>query len=149
MRRLISLIILILSKIFDHSVTAVRSTVARKQKVRQNERMIPWPILLLYIYGILLIVGGLMGYVKAKSVPSLVAGVGCGVIALLLGYRYAWHFAPHAALVLSLLLIFLMGRRYLRTRKAMPALLIVVLSVVVALAQVYVLVFVGAGSEPL
>ena len=111
--------------------------------------MTPWPVLLLYIYGILLIIGGLMGYVKTKSVPSLIAGVGCGVIALLLGYRYAWHFAPDAALVLSLLLIFLMGRRYLRTRKAMPALVIVVLSVVVALVQVYVLLFVGAGSEPL
>jgi len=115
----------------------------------QNTPMIPWTVLLLYIYGILLIVGGLMGYVKAKSVPSLVAGLVCGCIALLLGYRYAWHFAPHAALILSLVLIFLMGRRYLRTRKPMPALLIVVLSVVVAVAQIYVLLFVGLGSEPL
>jgi uncharacterized membrane protein (UPF0136 family) len=111
--------------------------------------MIPWPVLILYIYGILLIVGGLMGYVKARSVPSLVAGLVCGFIALLLGYRYAWHFAPHAALILALVLIFLMGRRYLRTRKPMPALLIVVLSVVVAVVQVYVLLFVGVGSEPL
>ena len=111
--------------------------------------MIPWPVLLLYIYGILLIVGGLMGYMKAKSVPSLVAGLVCGFIALLLGYRYTWHFAPHAALILALVLIFLMGRRYLRTRKPMPALLIVVLSVIVAVVQVYVLLFVGVGSEPL
>ncbi|HEV3270616.1 MAG TPA: TMEM14 family protein [Candidatus Methylacidiphilales bacterium] len=111
--------------------------------------MIPWPVLLLYIYGVLLIVGGVMGYVKAKSVPSLVAGGVCGLIALVLGYRYAWHFAPHAALVLSLLLIFLMGRRYLRTRKAMPALLIVVLSAVVALVQIYILLVLGPGSEPL
>jgi uncharacterized membrane protein (UPF0136 family) len=111
--------------------------------------MIPWPVLLLYIYGILLIVGGLMGYVKARSVPSLVAGLVCGFIALFLGYRYTWHFAPHAALILALVLIFLMGRRYLRTRKPMPALLIVVLSVVVAVVQVYVLLFVGVGSEPL
>jgi uncharacterized membrane protein (UPF0136 family) len=110
--------------------------------------MIPW-YLLLYIYGILLIVGGAMGYVKAKSVPSLVAGLVCGFIALFLGYRYAWHFAPYAALILSLVLIFIMGRRYLNTRKAMPALLIVVLSVVVAIAQIFVLLFVGAGSEPL
>jgi len=111
--------------------------------------MIPWPVLLLYIYGILLIVGGLMGYMKAKSMPSLVAGLVCGFLALLLGYRYTWHFAPHAALILSLVLIFLMGRRYLRTRKPMPALLIVVLSVVVAVVQIYVLLFVGVGSEPL
>jgi uncharacterized membrane protein (UPF0136 family) len=98
-----------------------------------------FPVLLLYVYGILLIVGGAMGYVKAKSVPSLVAGVVCGIIALLLGYYYTWHFAPHAALLLSLLLIFLMGRRYLNTRKAMPALLIVVLSLIVAIVQVCVI----------
>ena len=111
--------------------------------------MIPWPVLLLYIYGILLIIGGSMGYVKAKSVPSLVAGLVCGFLALLLGYRYAWHFAPYAALALALVLIFLMGRRYLNTRKAMPALLIVVLSIVVAIAQIYVILFEGLGNEPL
>jgi uncharacterized membrane protein (UPF0136 family) len=107
------------------------------------------PVLLLYIYGFLLIVGGAMGYVKAKSVPSLVAGVVCGVIALLLGLRYTWHFAPIAALILAIVLIFIMGRRYARTRKAMPALLIVALSLVVAIVQVYVMLFEGLGHEPL
>jgi len=111
--------------------------------------MIAWPVLLLYVYGILLIVGGLMGYVKAKSVPSAVAGLICGFLALFLGYDYTWHFAPHAAFILSVVLIFLMGRRYLRTRKAMPALLIVILSVVVAIVQIYVLLFIGTGHDPL
>jgi len=111
--------------------------------------MIPWPVLLLYIYGILLIVGGAMGYIKAKSVPSLVAGLICGFIALFLGYRYTWHFAPHAAFILAIVLIFIMGRRYLNTRKAMPALLIVVLSVIVAIVQLYILLFVGTGHDPL
>ena len=36
---------------------------------------------------------------------SLVAGVVCGVIAILLGYRYPWHYAPYVALVLALFLI--------------------------------------------
>jgi uncharacterized membrane protein (UPF0136 family) len=97
-------------------------------------------VLLLYVYGVLLIVGGAMGYAKAKSVPSLVAGVVCGLIALLLGYYYTWHFAPHTALLLALLLIFIMGKRYLNSRKVMPALLIVALSVIVAIAQVYVII---------
>ena len=108
-----------------------------------------WQVLILYIYGVLLIVGGVMGYIKAKSVPSLVAGCICGFVALLLGYRYTWHFAPHAALVLALILIFLMGRRYLNTRKAMPALLIVVMSAIVAIVQIYVILFVGTGNDPL
>lgn len=111
--------------------------------------MIAWPVVLLYIYGILLIIGGVTGYVKAGSVPSLVAGLVCGFIALLLGYNYTWHFAPYAALVLALVLIFLMGGRYLRTRKAMPALLIVILSVIVAIVQVYVLLVLGTGHDPL
>ena len=109
----------------------------------------PWPVLILYIYGILLIVGGLMGYVKAKSVPSLVAGLVCGFIALLLGLRYTWHFAPPAALVLAIVLIFIMGRRYLNTRKAMPALIIVVLSIIVAIVQVVVMLAEGLGNEHL
>jgi uncharacterized membrane protein (UPF0136 family) len=95
---------------------------------------------LLYVYGVLLIVGGLMGYIKAKSQASLIAGVVCGVIALLLGYYYAWHFRPEAALVLALLLIFIMGRRYLNSRKVMPALLVVVLSIIVAIDQIYDLI---------
>jgi uncharacterized membrane protein (UPF0136 family) len=112
--------------------------------------MIPaWPVLLLYIYGILLILGGAMGYVKAKSTPSLVAGLVCGFIALFMGYRYTWHWAPFVAFVLALVLILLMGRRYLNTRKPMPALPIVVLSVIVAIVQLYIIIFVGVGSDPL
>jgi uncharacterized membrane protein (UPF0136 family) len=99
-----------------------------------------FPVVLLYLYGILLILGGVMGYVKAKSVPSLVAGVVCGVIALLLGYYYTWHFAPHAAFFLSILLIVIMGRRYLRSRKPMPAVPVVALSLIVAITQIYVLI---------
>jgi uncharacterized membrane protein (UPF0136 family) len=111
--------------------------------------MIPWPVLLLYIYGILLIIGGSMGYIKAKSMPSLVAGCVCGLIALLLGYRYDWTCAPYAAFILAVVLIIIMGRRYLNTRKAMPALLIVVLSLVVAIVQIYVILFLGLGNSHL
>ena len=123
--------------------------VASQEKLRQNVFMnFPWPVVL-YIYGVLLIVGGLIGYVKAKSVPSAVAGLICGFIALFLGYRYARHPAPYVALVLALALIFLMGRRYLNTRKPMPALPIVILSIIVAIAQICVILFVGLGNEPL
>jgi uncharacterized membrane protein (UPF0136 family) len=107
-----------------------------------------WPRVLLYIYGVLLILGGSMGYIKARSVPSLVAGLVCGLIAIFLGYDYVWHFAPHCALIIALVLIFLMGRRYLRTRQPMPALLIVVLSLIVAVVQVYILLTLGPGNAP-
>ncbi len=121
--------------------------IAHGGKVRQNGVMIPLPVLLLYVYGVLLILGGAMGYVKAKSVPSLVAGVVCGLIIIITGLNYASYDAPYVALLVALVLIFLMGRRYLVTRKAMPALLIVVLSVIVAVVQVYILLAVGNGTE--
>ena len=109
--------------------------------------MIHLPVLLLYVYGVLLIVGGAMGYVKAKSLPSLIAGVVCGLIIIIVGLNYASYDAPYVALLVALVLIVLMGRRYIRTRKAMPALLIVVLSVIVAVVQVYILLSVGNGTE--
>jgi uncharacterized membrane protein (UPF0136 family) len=111
--------------------------------------MFQWPVLLLYIYGIVLILGGTMGYIKAKSVPSVVAGVICGCIALFLGYNYTWHYAPYAALFLSVFLIIVMGRRYLRTRKPMPAMPVIILSIIVAVVQIYILLAVGPGSDPL
>ena len=126
-----------------------RPSIAPRRRVRQNPWDMPYSDVLLYVYGALLILGGLMGYTKARSTPSLVAGVVCGLIAIFLGYRYAWHYAPHAALILALVLIFIMGRRYLRTRKPMPALLVVVLSVIVAIVQVYNLLTIGPGTEPL
>jgi uncharacterized membrane protein (UPF0136 family) len=109
----------------------------------------PYSDVLLYVYGAFLIFGGVMGYVKARSTPSLIAGVVCGLIAIFLGYRYQWHYAPYAALILALILIFLMGRRFLRTRKPMPALLIVVLSLVVAAVQLYNIFLPALGNEPL
>ena len=109
--------------------------------------MIAWPVLILYIYGILLILGGLIGYVKAKSVPSAVAGCVCGFLALLIGYNYTWHYAPYAALLLSLVLLVMMGRRFFNSRKVMPAGLIVILSLIVAVVQVYVLIVLGKGND--
>ena len=89
-----------------------------------------------------------MGYVKARSVPSLVAGVVCGVIVIIVGLNYTAHDAPYVALLVALVLIVIMGRRFLSTRKAMPSLLIVILSVIVAIVQVYILLGPGNGTAP-
>jgi uncharacterized membrane protein (UPF0136 family) len=78
-----------------------------------------------------------------------VAGGICGLLALFIGYNYTWHFAPYAALLLALALIFIMGRRYLRSRKPMPAVPILVVSLIVAIVQIYVILFVGLGHDPL
>ena len=48
-----------------------------------------------YAYGSLVALGGIMGYLKRKSIPSLVAGVTCGSFAL-----YGAYSVPDFSLVL-------------------------------------------------
>lgn len=47
------------------------------------------PSIISMIYGVLLILGGVMGFVMGKSVPSLVSGVGGGVLCLIAGRGFA------------------------------------------------------------
>ena len=97
-------------------------------------------VLLLYLYAVLLVVGGTIGYVKAKSIPSLLAGLISGLLILATAIGHRWIYSPYLALLVSLVLAVVMGRRYLRTQKAMPALLIVGVSLLVAAVQIYILV---------
>jgi uncharacterized membrane protein (UPF0136 family) len=97
--------------------------------------------ILLGVYGIFLIVGGVIGYIKAKSMPSLIAGGVSGVLALILAViAPIWIYTPYLALLLSLVLTIIMLKRYLSTKKPFPSLAIVVFSLVVAGSQVYLLV---------
>ena len=90
--------------------------------------------LVLLIYGVIVEVGGVMGYVKAKSKASLIAGGLCGAALLLAGgllvAGMAWGF--WAGLTVNLLLIVVFGMRYAKTKAVMPAGLMLGISVVVA-----------------
>jgi uncharacterized membrane protein (UPF0136 family) len=87
------------------------------------------------IYALLLAVGGVIGYVKAKSRPSLIAGlVSAGVAVASL----AWSTRrPVPGFVLGIFLaaalFFLFQARYRKSGKFMPAGLLVVASVAVGL----------------
>ena len=86
------------------------------------------------IYGLLMLFGGIGGYAKAKSVPSLVSGI---VSAVLLGYAVTLlNRAPKAAFGLSLgVAVVLAGvfvERIVRTHKAMPSGGLCALSLIVA-----------------
>src|ERR1700739_2985837 len=77
-------------------------------------------------FGIIAIVGGAMGYARAKSIPSVVAGGISGGLLILAGL-----IGPSArglALIVSLLLLAYFGSSYLRKRKAMPAIPMILLS---------------------
>lgn len=89
--------------------------------------------LYLFIFGVLTIAGGVMGYVKARSVVSIVAGGICGILLAAAG-----HFVGTGKVQLGLILglvvsLALAGQfvgKFLKTRKFMPAGMMSVLSVI-------------------
>jgi len=91
------------------------------------------------IFGILTIAGGIVGYVKAGSMASIIAGSISGVLLLLAAWLMPEHQAAGLiiALVVSLLLAGQFIPKFFRTFKVMPAGLMSVLSaigVIVAMA---------------
>lgn len=89
------------------------------------------------IYAIVLIVGGFIGYRKTKSTMSLGAGSIAGVIACaaaFLLFRFPVVGLWLGTLV-AIVLTIVFARRYQLTRKAMPAIPILVLSVIVLIVS--------------
>jgi uncharacterized membrane protein (UPF0136 family) len=86
------------------------------------------------IYGVLLAVGGLIGYFKAGSRPSLIAGLlsavaAFGALGLSIGRS---QLGSPLGLLLSIVLFVLFGYRYaIKTGKFMPSGLLAVISLVV------------------
>ncbi|RNA36743.1 transmembrane 14C [Brachionus plicatilis] len=82
-----------------------------------------------YGYGLAIVAGGLIGYLKANSIPSLAAGLAFGAAATygaVLTSQDPKRF--HLGLVTSTLLLGVMGMRFWRTGKLMPAGLMAALS---------------------
>jgi uncharacterized membrane protein (UPF0136 family) len=84
--------------------------------------------LVLWIYIVLLVVGGIIGFVKAKSAVSLIMSV---VFAAALSLVAAGILTvPHLADILLVALLVVFGIRLAKTRKFMPGGLMVVLTAV-------------------
>ncbi|PAV91891.1 hypothetical protein WR25_21864 [Diploscapter pachys] len=86
-------------------------------------------------YAGLLAAGGIIGYIKAKSVPSLAAGLGSGMIVAF----FTLHMLPFKSLVVSLVsggLGYTMWKRYQRSGKFMPPGLIAGASAITLLVQI-------------
>ncbi|KAF2285768.1 hypothetical protein GH714_007723 [Hevea brasiliensis] len=96
-------------------------------------------------YGLILVVGGLVGYVKRGSVASLGGGVGTGLVLVLAGYLSLKAFGrrknSYLALVIETVcaaaLTFIMGQRYVQTSKIMPAAIIAGISALMTGFYVY------------
>lgn len=89
----------------------------------------------LVIYGILLIVGGVMGKVKGNSSASLVAGTLAGVAALI-GFWKSLDDPMTGFMIGAMVGLMLTGifiSRFVRSRKFMPAGLILIMSLIVGI----------------
>lgn len=100
--------------------------------------------IVLIVYGLLLIAGGLIGYVKAESLSSLVAGGVSGIIAIAT-FAFSLRQRPVAYLIgsaLALALVCAFAWRLAKTGSFMPSGAMLVLS-----ALVLLLLLVARSSE--
>jgi uncharacterized membrane protein (UPF0136 family) len=96
-----------------------------------------WAPAITLVYGILVLLGGVFGYMKARSRPSLAMGGTLGVlliIAAALGFA-GWGLAPHCAAGLAAFLLVFFSMRYARKKKLMPGGVLAVLSLIAFLAN--------------
>ena len=92
------------------------------------------------IFGLLTIAGGIMGYVKAGSVASVIAGAITGVLLLVAAFLLPDHRVAGlaTALIISVLLAGQFVPKFFRTGTVMPAGVMSVLSVIGIIAAIVV-----------
>jgi uncharacterized membrane protein (UPF0136 family) len=90
------------------------------------------------LFGVLTIAGGIVGYVKAGSVASIVAGSITGVLLLVAAFLLPEYrgVGLATALVISLLLAVQFVPKFLQTGRAMPAGMMSILSVIGVIAAI-------------
>lgn len=97
-------------------------------------------------YGVLVLVGGIIGFVKAKSRASLIAGITLGAMLGVAAGLLAMGSMVYGAALGLVSALALIGRflpAFLRTKKLMPAGAVVVVGAWVVVACVYSLVTVA------
>jgi uncharacterized membrane protein (UPF0136 family) len=92
------------------------------------------------LFGILTIAGGVIGYVKAGSVASIIAGSITGVLLIVAAFLVPEHRAIGlaTAFIISLLLAAQFVPKFIRTGRAMPAGMMSILSVIGVIAVIVV-----------
>ncbi len=82
------------------------------------------------IYGIFTLVGGIIGFVKAKSKASLIAGGISGILLLFLAYQMDGRFilSCYASALISAILGIRFLKTWIKNHRLMPDLMMVLLS---------------------
>ena len=90
------------------------------------------------VFGVLTIAGGVVGYVKAGSVASIIAGSITGVLILVAAFLLPEHRAIGlaTAFIISLLLAAQFVPKFIRTGRVMPAGMMSILSVIGLVAAI-------------
>jgi uncharacterized membrane protein (UPF0136 family) len=90
------------------------------------------------VFGVLTIAGGIVGYVKAGSVASIIAGSITGVLLLVAALLLPTHrtIGLATALLVSVLLAAQFLPKFLRTGRVMPAGMMAILSAVGIIAAI-------------
>jgi uncharacterized membrane protein (UPF0136 family) len=90
------------------------------------------------VFGVLTIVGGVVGYIKAGSVASIIAGSVAGVLLLVAALLLPEHRAIGlaTAFIISLLLAAQFVPKFIRTGRVMPAGMMSILSVIGIIAVI-------------
>ncbi len=85
-----------------------------------------------FVFGVLTIAGGVMGFVKAKSKPSLIAGAIAGALLVLAGYLQGTtgRLGLFLGLAVSAALAGRFVSAYRKSKKVMPAGLMAVLGII-------------------
>jgi uncharacterized membrane protein (UPF0136 family) len=90
------------------------------------------------VFGVLTIAGGVVGYVKADSVASIIVGSITGVLLLVAAFLLPEHRAIGlaTAFIISVLLAAQFAPKFLRTGRVMPAGMMSILSVIGVIAAI-------------
>ncbi|KAG5255190.1 hypothetical protein OIU76_019117 [Salix suchowensis] len=96
-------------------------------------------------YGLALVIGGVIGYLKKGSMASLGGGAGTGLVLIIAGYLSLKAFEKRKNSFLGLaietvcaaILTFVMGQRYIQTSKMMPAGIVAGISALMTLFYLY------------
>jgi uncharacterized membrane protein (UPF0136 family) len=91
------------------------------------------------VFGILTIVGGIVGYMKAGSKPSIIAGSITGILLLIAAFVLPQQrlVGLVIALIVSLVLAAQFVPKLIRTRRVMPAGMMSILSVIGIIIAIY------------
>ncbi|EGG18207.1 transmembrane protein 14 A [Cavenderia fasciculata] len=89
--------------------------------------------LLVYVYSGLLILGGLIGFIKAGSMMSLIMGILSGFLAAYSANLQSYNKKSglQLTMLVSFVLLIFMGLRYYNSQKFMPAGLVSIFSAIV------------------